>query len=180
MSKTKLILVACVCAALVAGLAAGIAWSRLGHKPLPPPRLEDPLGPLNLTQDQRDKMREIWSGVMRGPGQQRGRHEELQKARDAAVVALLDAEQKAKYEELMKAYSEKLTALEAERKSAVEEAVKRTKEILTPEQRVKYEEMLSKQRAGPRRQRGRPGGPGGEGAPPPPPGGPPHRDEPHQ
>ncbi len=169
MSKTKLILIVCFCAALAAGLAAGVALRRAFGPPPRPPTLEERL---NLTPQQRDQMRQIWSGVMRGPGQQRGRHEELLRERDAAVVALLDADQKARYDELMKVYADKFAALEAERRNSVEEAVRRTREILTPQQRAKYDELLN-ERGGPRGPRGRPGGPGGEGAPPPPPGGPP-------
>ncbi len=168
MSKSKLILIACFCAALLAGVAAGVALRCAFGPPPRPPSLEEQL---RLTEAQREQMRQIWSGVMRGPGPDRGRREELQKERDAAVAALLDENQKTKYEEVMKAFSDKIAALETEHRSAVEEAVKRTREILTPQQRAKYDELL-KQRAGPHGPRGRPGGPGGEGAPPP--GGPPH------
>jgi len=181
MTRTKLILIACFCAAFVAGGAAGIAWSRAAaHRHLPPPRPAGPLDSLKLTDQQREQMREIWFGVMGQPRQQPGRREAIQKEREAAIVTLLTDEQKTKYDELMKGFAEKQAALEAERKAALDEAVRRTKEILTPEQRVKYEEMLSKQRAGPRGRRGGPEGPGGAsghggprgGGMPPPPGAP--------
>jgi hypothetical protein len=47
----------------------------------------------------------------------------------------------------MRKYSEKLAALEEGRKKAFEDAVERTKQILTESQRKKYEELLQ-ERAG--------------------------------
>ena len=164
MSKIKLILIACFCAAFVAGGATGIALRPISGRRPRPPTLEEQLG---LTSQQREQMRKIWSGVMGAPGGQRERLEALQKECDAAVAALLTADQKTQYEEVIKAHAEKVASIEAQRRKAVEEAVASTKEILTEPQRKKYEELLSKHRSGPHGPRGRQGGPGGEIQPPP-------------
>ena len=55
-------------------------------------------------------------------------------------------EQRPRYEAVLKDYTRKDGELSEQRKQAFEEAIKRTKEILTPEQAAKYDELLTKQR----------------------------------
>ena len=168
MTKTKLIILICFCAAFGAGVAAGVALMRSA----PPPPHESWLGhELNLTPEQREQMHQIWSQAMGSPGPQlHEQRQALQKERDEAIRALLNAGQKAKYDEVMKNYAEKIAALEETRKKAFDEAVERTKKILTGPQRKKYEELL-KSHAGHHMGFGPPGrhGPDGERTPPPPP-----------
>ena len=167
MTRTRLIVLGCFVAALAAGIAVGVAAGRFARRPRHASWLERRL---DLTPDQREQMRQIWSGVMRRSGrQQREQREALRRERDEAVQALLTEEQKKQYEEAMQTYARKSEALAAERRKAFDEAVERTKQILTEPQREKYEELL-KQRAGWSRRRGHPGrGGGGPEAPPPPP-----------
>ena len=174
MTKTKLILLICFCAAFGAGVAAGVALMRSA----PPAPHESWLAhELDLTPEQREQMHQIWSQVIGSQGPPpREQRQALQKERDEAVRGLLNEGQKAKYEEVMKKYAEKIAALEETRKKAFDEAVERTKKILTESQRKKYEELL-KSHAGHHMGFGPPGrhGPDGERMPPPTPPPPPPR-----
>jgi len=155
MTRTKLILFACFCAVFAAGAAAGIAVGHVATRPRPGSWLGHEL---NLTAEQREQMRQIWSSAMKGsPQQDRERREALRKERDDAVKALLTDEQKAHYEKVMQTYSQQTAAMEAERRKAFEEAVERTKQILTESQRKKYEQMLQ-ERGGRHPGGGPPGG----------------------
>jgi len=164
MSKTtRWIVLGCFLAAFVAGVAAGVA---LFPPPPPPPPGSWLTHELDLTPEQRTRMRQIWSGVMRGP-----RHSErqaMEKEKDEAVRALLTDEQKARYEEVAKGFAARLAAQADERKKAFEDAVESTKKILSEKQRAKYEEIL-KQRGGGWGRRGPPGPPPDGGVPEPPP-----------
>ena len=166
MSKSLLILIACFCLALAAGAAVGIVLDRFALRPhRRPPIVER----LDLTAKQSEQMRAIWaplSGPARWQGE-REKREELRNKRDKAIRDLLNKEQSAKYGEVMKAYTQAATALEAEGRKAIDEAVEKTKTILTPEQRKTYEQIMKE---GPRFA-GRRGGPGRRapefGGPPP-------------
>lgn len=164
MTKAKLIVLACFCASFAAGVAAGLAWSRLAPKPHRDSWLAREL---DLTPQQREQMKRIWSSAM---GTLRQQHREQRRAirqeRDKAIEAIFGREQKAQYEEVMKAYEDKSAELDAGRKKAFRDAVERTKQILTEPQRKKYEELMK--RRPPHRSR-RPGPPGPDAPPPPPP-----------
>jgi Spy/CpxP family protein refolding chaperone len=100
---------------------------------------------LNLTPDQQQQLNQIWSETAR-----RGDHEtddqrrQIRKQRDDAISALVHPEDKSAYEQIMKNYSDQMSALEQQWRSSFESAVERTKQILTPQQREKYEEILAK------------------------------------
>jgi len=169
MTKIKAILIVSFLVTLAAGVAAGLAIANLYHRPHGPSWLTTEL---NLTPEQQDQMHKIWSEVMGSGTPQRGEQREaLRQERDKAIVALLSQEQRARYDAILKDYAAKEATLSEQRKQAFEEAVRRTKEILTPEQATKYEELMQKQRErgfGPSHG-GHRGGPSG-----PPPGPPPN------
>ena len=148
MTKSRLIVLACFCAAFLAGGAVGMALKpRAARGSL----LEREL---SLTGEQREKLRVIWSETTDNLRRQQREHSEaLHKERDAAIASLFTPEQKAQYDEVMQEYARKSAVLAEERRKAFEDAVERTKVILTEPQRSKYEDML-KQRAGWHRRRG--------------------------
>ena len=145
-----------------AGVAVGLvlAWSaRASH------RRSWLAGELDLTPQQREQMREIWSQPDQR-AQMRSHFERsraIREQRDEALRALLTEEQKARHDELLQEYEQQLNELNEERRKAFEEKVQRTKEILTEPQRKKYEELLGRG-PGPRRrsEEGWPQGRGGE------------------
>ena len=110
---------------------------------------------LNLTHEQRKQMDKIWSeAVGRGPWEHDKKRRQFRDERDEAIAALVRPEDYDKYDAVLKAYSERLTNLDNQAKAAFEKAVERTKQILTPEQRSKYEAFLRKH-PGDRRDRDR-------------------------
>ena len=152
MTKTKLMVlacffvafgvgvVACFFVAFGAGVAVGVAFTRLTAGPQHGSWLEHEL---SLTPAQREQMHKIWSQVISlSAPQEHEQRQALQKERDEAIRGLLSNGQKAKYEEVMQKYTQKLAALEDGRKKAFEEAVERTKQILTDSQRTKYLQLL--------------------------------------
>ncbi len=155
MTKTKVILVAAFLLMFAAGGSVGMLVTRSSPQP-EPPHESWWMSELNLAPEQREQMRTIWEEVMgtsfRAEGERRAA---LQQEREAAVLALLTEEQRGKYAAVLQEYSRKMDDLSQDRKRAFDEAVARTKKILTPEQAAKYDELMKKQR-----DRG-PGGPGG-------------------
>ena len=146
-----------VCVCFVLAFAAGVCVGLLAGRSASGSRLSREL---DLTREQREQMRQIWSEVMRASEEQQWQRRcELQQERDEAIRALLTDEQKRQHEQLMGEYARKLDGLSQERGKRFDEAVEKTKLILTESQRKRYEQLLETGCE----PRGRPGG------------GPPHR-----
>jgi len=173
MNKITAILIAGFLVAFAAGGSIGML---AGPEPPEPPRQEPgppPLRELDLTPEQQEQMRRIWSQVGPGPreaGRDRGRElwQKRQEAMDAFLAELTD-EQRRRYDQINEEFRQGMEERMRERQGAIEEAVRRTREVLTPEQIKIYERMRQHGRrgryepgppsAGPHHP-GRPGGPG--------------------
>jgi Spy/CpxP family protein refolding chaperone len=147
MTKAKLILIIAFVVTLAAGVVVGFTIRSLPHRPPmpfaggPPPHNHFP--DLKLSAEQKAKMDEIWSAVMRDSREiQSKQRQAFQKQREEAVRAILTEEQKVKYDEVLKDYASKMAELGKAREKAFQEAVEKTKLILNAEQRKKYEEWL--------------------------------------
>lgn len=140
MTRERLVVLSCACAAFAAGVAAGVAWQQSTSRPSRDSWIAHAL---DLTPEQRKQMREIWSGVV-GVVQehQREQRKAARQERDEAIRALFNEEQRKHYDEIMQKYADKSKALDESKSKAFEEAVARTKRILTEPQRKKYEELL--------------------------------------
>jgi Spy/CpxP family protein refolding chaperone len=157
-TRIEILLISLTVLALGAGLAAGLLAARLPtassgtsgdtvtgvgsgatNQPAEHGSLIDELG---LTAQQRDQMREIWEGTRGRVHQVFEDAQQLQKDRDDAIVALLNDEQKAKFERISKDYADRFGALQKKRDQAFEDAVEKTKSILNDVQRQKYEQIL--------------------------------------
>lgn len=160
----------------VVTFAAGAAMGLVAPRPQPPDRphrggFDEEL---NLTEAQRQQMREIWSSM----GREKFREMEEQRRestrlRNQAVVDLLTTEQKAEYDRIYAAHDQRMEQINQQRRQAFEQAQAKTREILTDEQRVRYDELIAQRKAmfeGGRgdRDRHRPRGEG-DGPPPAPP-----------
>jgi Spy/CpxP family protein refolding chaperone len=144
MTKAKAILIIAFLVTFAAGGAAGLLVAYLDHHPHGPSWLA---AELNLTSEQKEQMNGIWSEVMGFAMRQRAEQSKsLRQERDQAVAGLLTAEQHPRYEAILEDYARKDAEMSEQRKQAFEEAIKRTKEILTHEQAVKYDELMKKQR----------------------------------
>lgn len=164
-TKAKAIIGIAFVVTFLAGIAVGLAF-----KPMPPP----PASPgswlereLDLTKEQREQMKAIWTDVMRDSGRQQSmdRRRQYQKEREDAVRGLLPDDKLPMYEAILQDYTRKTTELNKEREKAFQEAVERTKKILNDEQRRKYEELMKNRFDRDRHRPGGPGGPGGRGGP---------------
>jgi Spy/CpxP family protein refolding chaperone len=170
---TKLVVIIGFAVAFAAGLIVGLESRQTSIGSTAAPAATRPSGgrgpgpgwltsELNLNPQQQEQMKQIWSEVARhGRGEQEDRRRQLRSERDDAIAALVPAQDKEKYEQIRKNYSDQMAAMDQDMRSRFDEAVKKTKDILTPEQRTKYDEILSRHqgdRGGPR---GGPGGPGG-------------------
>ena len=112
---------------------------------------------LSLTSQQQELLDKIWSETARRGGREReDRRRQIRQERDDAIAALVPASQKSDYQNALQTYSQRMEDLDKEWRTSFQNAVEQTKQILTPEQRTKYEAMLKRdQERGPR------GGPGG-------------------
>ena len=142
MTKTKILLVLVFLVTFAAGAVAGRLSAQSGHRP---PGRSFLAAELNLTSEQREQMHNIWSEVMGEGGRRQWEQRRLLgQERDQAIAALMTPEQKPQYDKILQDYARKVEELSQERKKAFDQAVERTKQILTPEQAAKYEELLKK------------------------------------
>src|SRR5258706_5224053 len=103
---------------------------------------------LNLTPDQQEQMKKIWSDTAhRGNREQEDRRRQFRKDRDDALAALISPKDRDTYDQVLKTYAERNAAMDREWRNSYLAAVERTKQILTVEQRNKYEELLKNREA---------------------------------
>ncbi|MFO8013910.1 MAG: hypothetical protein R6X20_11475 [Phycisphaerae bacterium] len=163
MTKIKVLLVVAFVAVFAAGGAVGLSVSRARHRPHGPSWLAAELG---LSDAQRDEMHRIWSETMSESFRTRWEQRRaIAEERDQAILDLLTDEQRTRYDAILETYARQRQEMEAQREEAFKQAVERTKQILTPEQAARYEELLKKRpKRGPGDRRGR----GDRRGPPPP------------
>jgi len=106
---------------------------------------------LNLTGAQKEQMKEIWSAVMSREGRKAAwaRRLALKQKRDEAIEALLTDEQRVRYDAILAEHDRAMEDMHQEGRRRIEEAVERTRAILTPEQAKKYDEIRTNRRGGP-------------------------------
>lgn len=130
---------------LVFAAGAMMGWFWAGMQQRPRPRgsswLADELG---LSPEQRQQMETIWKEAAEKAQALEDRRRVLMEERDAAVHNMLSAAQRLEYREIMEIYEKGRTDLNSEREIPFQEAVERTKAILTPDQLEKYDHMLTR------------------------------------
>ena len=149
--KSRLIILICFLSAFGAGLCVGVLWQQ------PAKAAQDHwLSELNLTPEQREKIKAFWTDAMKNSGwqNQREKREAAQKQREEALNALITPEQKLRYDEIQTNYQKQLETLSQESRKAKDEAYEKTKAILNDEQRAAYEELRKKRMEGRGRSRG--------------------------
>ena len=103
---------------------------------------------LNLTPEQQEQMKKIWSDTAhRGNRESEDRRRQFRKERDDAIAALISPGDKEKYEQVLKTYADRDAAINRQWWDSYQATVERTKQILTAEQRLKYEELLKNRQA---------------------------------
>jgi len=146
MNKVKSFVLISVIVAFVAGILIGLFIREFGKKPHLRSRLSREL---DLTSEQRDQLRDIWSEAIRTARRlQREQRQRLQEERDGAIEQLLTEDQKAGFNKIKNEYAQKIDDLAQARDSLLYEAVEKTKRILSETQRKKYEELVKEQEEG--------------------------------
>ena len=147
MNQPKILLGVSFVMVFCAGIAIGFWVRNADNQTDKPPWLA---GELGLTSQQQQEMREIWRSVREKacefPSQER---RQLGEKRDAAVKELLPPDQVERYEEILETYAREKEELIHTWKAPFEEAMEKTKEILSEEQFLKFEELGKKRDKGP-------------------------------
>ncbi|NJL31714.1 MAG: hypothetical protein HC898_08820 [Phycisphaerales bacterium] len=168
MKKTRIMIGLVFMVAFAAGVSSALL-ARQFAEPAPRPRGPWMTAELKLTPEQEKQMQEIWGTLGRSGGHEESENRRaLQKQRDDSIKALIPAERQADLEKLLEDYQRQMNELSQQRKQRFEAAVEKTKAMLTPEQREKFESILARRPDGPRR--GGPHGPGSMGGSGPKPG----------
>ncbi len=139
-----LLLVAFVLA-LAAGVSGGMLLARLpAAQPVAPDgaAASSLAVELGLSPRQSEEMRRVWEGVRETAQQCYDDGRRLQKERDDALVALLNEEQKQRFEKISRQYAEQFADLNRKRDADFQKAVRETRKILDNKQWEKYETIL--------------------------------------
>jgi hypothetical protein len=176
---TKLIVMTGFLVAFAAGLVTGMQSRQVVRVQPAPQSVTPPRTPgtsqrvrppaffidqLHLTAAQSEKWQKIWSEVAdRGGRGQQQRVNQLRQEREAKILALIPLADRVTYDKIQKDFSESVDALDKEWRDSYDEAVRKTKEILTDSQRRMYETILIRNqwdrgRGGPGPRRGGSGG----------------------
>jgi Spy/CpxP family protein refolding chaperone len=148
--RSKTIFLLAFLTAFGAGLSVGLLWQRSSSAEKAPvqqpPNPHDWMAELNLTPDQKEKIKAIWTEAMKNNTwpQQREIRDAAAVERDEAFKAMLNAEQKTKYDDILATYQKKMDDLNAENKKSRDAAYEKTKAVLNETQRVQYDELRKK------------------------------------
>ena len=134
--------VAAICLVFISGVAVGV----VGRRALQPIRFRSVLvEELDLTPIQRYQLQRIWSDVAknRTPVPM----EELDKVdseRWKAIDDLLTPQQRIQYAQIQQRFESRMQGLDQGNRERVAAAEEQTRQLLTPEQREKYERLLAR------------------------------------
>jgi Spy/CpxP family protein refolding chaperone len=158
MSTLKLVVMLGFAVAFGAGLVTGMRVHRpiaivdpVPVIPIPPSGTQPHHGPgprppldqaLKLTPEQKAESDRIWNDGLHGQRERDNQKRmEARKHKDAAIAAVIPAENKAAYEKALKDYSDELQQIDQEGRQAFMTTREKFLAILTPEQRTKFDEM---------------------------------------
>jgi len=125
---------------------------------------------LGLTAEQRSEMHRIWGETVMGRDREfRDAKRAIWQAKDEAVEGLLTEQQRGQYDAILADCELRMDEMDAQWQALIDEAVRKTKAILTPEQVKKYEQFRAARKSrhsrGSRSRPSRFRGPGGRGFP---------------
>ena len=116
---------------------------------------------LNLTAQQAQQMNDIFKKTAEVGHELDERRRTAQQTRDDGIIALAKAEQNDKYEQILKNYSTEREKINDQWRNTYASGVEQAKQILSEEQRKRYEEILTRNRWDGRGPDGGPWGPDG-------------------
>src|SRR5207248_6231379 len=122
MKMTKIVVMLGFAMAFAAGLAVGLEMRQTAVAAAPTTRPGRGHGwlvtELGLTPQQQEQMRTIWDAVPRGGHDQDDRRKEYKRQRDEALTALVRPEDRARYDRILKTFSEQMDALDKQREES--------------------------------------------------------------
>ena len=135
---TRLIVVTGFIIAFGAGLMLGRVWgvAHPGAQGSPHGHMDSWFAQqLDLTPDQQVKMKQVWSDVSHRGGPQQGqKRAQLRHDQEQSIATLIHPDDKAAYDKFVADFKDRLDALDSDNRRAFQQAVEKTKQILTPEQ----------------------------------------------
>jgi Spy/CpxP family protein refolding chaperone len=155
---TRIVLVVGFIVAFSAGLVSGLAVRGREVQASSPMATSRPVtagGPggllaaeLGLTREQGEQMNRIWRENARTlRHQQDQRRTQARKERDEAIAVLIRPEDREKYDQVLRAHTERLAEIDRESRALFQSGFEESRKILTPEQQVKYEAFLKRREA---------------------------------
>jgi Spy/CpxP family protein refolding chaperone len=152
---TKLVVTLGFLVAFIAGLAVGMSVRQrrfvasAGPATRPSSHASWMIRELDLTPQQAAQMRQIWSQLVHHGGPAHEEHRgQIRQERKKAIEALIPAQKMSQYQQIQDNYVAEMAALHRESQASYQDAVEKTKAILTPEQRKKYDDFLSRHQTG--------------------------------
>lgn len=149
MNKTRMMLVL----AFVGAFAAGSVATIVARPQIDPPsrRSRSSLTQqLDLTPEQQERMREIWDGARAASREKfselRTEREKIRTQRDQEIIELLGESTHEQYRQIIDDYNEKVRELYQSRRTLFDQARQKTNELLMPEQREQWEQMMQRRR----------------------------------
>jgi Spy/CpxP family protein refolding chaperone len=149
MNMTRIVVILGFLVSFAAGLVVGMETR---HASIAAPPATHPArgrgwlaSELALSSEQQEQLDKIWSETAsRGGREQDDHRHKLREERDRAIAALVPPPDRPRYEAALKSYADQMAALDNQWRSHFQASVEKTKQILTPQQRAKYEELLSR------------------------------------
>ena len=142
MTRWRIIVVLLFIIAFGAGLSVG----KLSHQPASSPSQRGPSWlsqELGLTPEQRQSMLDIWDKVNHSGFDESSLRRDLQKQRSDAIAQLVPQDKQAQLKQINDDYSKRSAELSSQRHQRFMDAIEKTKAVLKPDQRKKYEEILA-------------------------------------
>ena len=140
--KLFIFALAAICLVFASGVGVGVVGRRAFH----PSRFHSVLvEELDLTPDQRHRIQQIWSRV--AENQAPVPMAELEKADDErwrAIDQLLTPQQRTQYAQIQQRFEARMQELDGGNRAQVARAEEQTRQLLTPAQREKYDQLLAR------------------------------------
>ena len=140
MKTYRIIVAAAFALALIAGVAAGVLATRFSSSPVIP--AISTLDDLQLSPDQRDRVRQIWEKVRDESDDLYKQAQQLQHEHDEKILNLLTPQQKKQYQEIYDVDRDRYSRLMGDRQATLKKAIEDTRKLLSEAQQQKYDEIL--------------------------------------